>query len=125
MSFLVGPASGALVAGGVYYGFSNLIHTTTQQHRKDLHELSARISGASTALLQAPPPAATRIGRRPFISYVESRWNQEIETLFRGFYSWDTRLQEWGRDLLYETVPPPHSDHAQQDSLNSPALKTT
>ncbi|KAH9834751.1 uncharacterized protein C8Q71DRAFT_766217 [Rhodofomes roseus] len=36
MSFLVGPISGALAAGGVYYGFSTMIQTRTEQHRTDV-----------------------------------------------------------------------------------------
>ncbi|PFH50867.1 hypothetical protein AMATHDRAFT_144082 [Amanita thiersii Skay4041] len=100
MSFLVGPVSGALVAGGVYYGFSNLIQTRTQQHKKDLHTLSKRLT-ESAALTNAPPPAAARVQHSPFMSMVHSKWNQEIEYLFRGFHSWEQRLQDWSRNLLY------------------------
>ncbi|KAF8065047.1 hypothetical protein FPV67DRAFT_167006 [Lyophyllum atratum] len=100
MSFLIGPASGALVAGGVYYGFSNLIHTRTEQHRRDLHTLSARLIEDPT-FAQAAPSAATRITHRPFTSLMKAKWNQEIEYLFAGFASWDQRAQEWGRRVLY------------------------
>ncbi|KAF8351986.1 hypothetical protein F5887DRAFT_933364 [Amanita rubescens] len=102
MSFLVGPLSGALVAGGAYYGLSNMIQSRTQQHQKDLRELNTRITD-SVALVNAPPSAAARIERRPFASLVESRWNREVETLFRGFYSWDNRLQQWCKDVFYGT----------------------
>ncbi|KII92392.1 hypothetical protein PLICRDRAFT_50779 [Plicaturopsis crispa FD-325 SS-3] len=100
MSFLVGPVSGALVAGGVYYGFSNLIATRTAQHQSDLHSLSVRLVDAPT-YIPAPLPAAARITHHPFLSVFQDRWNAEIETLFRGFGSWDLRAQEWGKKLLY------------------------
>ncbi|KAF8241093.1 hypothetical protein L208DRAFT_1427399, partial [Tricholoma matsutake] len=102
MSFLVGPVSGALVVGGVYYGFSNLIHTRTEQHRKDLHHLSVRLI-ETPALVQAPPSAASRIKPQSFTSYVQGRWNRELAYLFAGFQQWDKRAQDWGRRLLYGT----------------------
>ncbi|KAF8718465.1 hypothetical protein AX14_011817 [Amanita brunnescens Koide BX004] len=110
MSLLIGPVSGALVAGGAYYAFSNLIQTRTQRHQRDLHELNTRITDSVT-LVNAPPPAAARIEHRPFASLLESRWNRELETLFRGFHSWDTRLQDWCRDALYGSVPPTGRGH--------------
>ncbi|KAF8957528.1 hypothetical protein BDZ97DRAFT_104269 [Flammula alnicola] len=55
MSFLVGPVSGALVAGGVYYGFSNLIQTRTEQHIKDLHALSVRLVETPNWYKHRPP----------------------------------------------------------------------
>ncbi len=67
-----------------------------------LRELNTRITD-SVALVNAPPSAAARIERRPFASLVESRWNREVETLFRGFYSWDNRLQQWYKDVFYGT----------------------
>ncbi|GLB39736.1 putative component of the MICOS complex, a large protein complex of the mitochondrial inner membrane that plays crucial roles in the maintenance of crista junctions, inner membrane architecture, and formation of contact sites to the outer membrane [Lyophyllum shimeji] len=86
MSFLIGPVSGALVAGGIYYGFSNLIHTRTDQLSKDLQTLSARLIEHPT-LVQAPPPAAARITHHPFSSLLKDKWNQEIAKLFLGFGS--------------------------------------
>ncbi|KAF9467234.1 hypothetical protein BDZ94DRAFT_1249911 [Collybia nuda] len=100
MSFLLGPVSGALVAGGVYYGFSNMMHTRTEHIRRDLKALSIRLEETPT-LIQAPPSAASRIKHHPFTSQLHARWNQEIEYLFTGFQEWDKRAQEWGRKLLY------------------------
>ncbi|TFK31399.1 hypothetical protein BDQ12DRAFT_729590 [Crucibulum laeve] len=100
MSFLVGPVSGALVAGGVYYGFSNLIHTRTEQRQRDIHTLSVRLTETSS-LIRAPPSAATRISDRTFSTYVQSRWNQELAYLFVGIGDWDRRAREWGRKVLY------------------------
>ncbi|RDB17285.1 hypothetical protein Hypma_001724 [Hypsizygus marmoreus] len=102
MSFLISPVSGALVAGGVYYGFSNLITTRTEQHRKDLHTLSVRLTETPT-LVQGPPPAAARITHHPFVSILKAKWNQDVEYLFRGFNEWDRRAQDWGKKLLYGT----------------------
>ncbi|KIM41352.1 hypothetical protein M413DRAFT_147015 [Hebeloma cylindrosporum] len=100
MSFLLGPISGALVAGGVYYGFSNLIQTRTEQHIKDLHALSVRLVETPT-LVHAPPSAATRIKPRTFTSEVKSQWNHEVAAIFRGVHDLDKRAVEWGRSLLY------------------------
>ncbi|KAJ7084952.1 hypothetical protein C8R44DRAFT_821768 [Mycena epipterygia] len=108
MSFLLGPVSGALVAGGLYYGYSNMIQARTEQHRKDLHTLSVRLV-ETPALIMAPPSAATRITPRPFASLVESRWNQQIASLFSGLGEWDTRVQDWGKKVLYGSEARPAS----------------
>ncbi|KJA23903.1 hypothetical protein HYPSUDRAFT_137230 [Hypholoma sublateritium FD-334 SS-4] len=100
MSFLVGPISGALVAGGVYYGFSNLMQTRTEQHIKDMHALSVRLVETPT-LVQAPPSAATRIRPHPLATEIKSKWNDEVAGLFLGFQNLDKRAVEWGRSLLY------------------------
>ncbi|KAJ7675560.1 hypothetical protein B0H17DRAFT_1207595 [Mycena rosella] len=99
MSFLLGPVSGALVAGGLYYGYSNMIQTRTEGHRRDLHVLSVRLV-ETPALIMAPPSAATRITPRPFSALIEARWNQEIAFLYAGLGEWETRVQEWGKRLL-------------------------
>ncbi|KAF8718463.1 hypothetical protein AX14_011817 [Amanita brunnescens Koide BX004] len=83
-------------------------HNATRESA--LHELNTRITDSVT-LVNAPPPAAARIEHRPFASLLESRWNRELETLFRGFHSWDTRLQDWCRDALYGSVPPTGRGH--------------
>ncbi|KAJ7748404.1 hypothetical protein B0H16DRAFT_1725595 [Mycena metata] len=50
MSFVLGPVSGALVAGGLYYGYSNMMQIR-------LHKLSVRLV-ETPALIMAPPSAA-------------------------------------------------------------------
>ncbi|KAJ7626951.1 hypothetical protein FB45DRAFT_920373 [Roridomyces roridus] len=100
MSFLAGPVSGALVAGGLYYGYSNMMQLKTEQHRKDLHALSVRLV-EHPALIIAPPSAATRITPPSFNSVLQARWNQEITTLFGGLREWNVRAQEWARTELY------------------------
>ncbi|EGO01167.1 hypothetical protein SERLA73DRAFT_134424 [Serpula lacrymans var. lacrymans S7.3] len=100
MSFLVGSVAGALVTGGVYYGFSNLIQTRTEEHRVDMHSLSDRLTNAST-LIPSPPPASTRITHRPFASLLQSRWNDEMAGLFRSIGTWEERAEDWGRNILY------------------------
>ncbi|KAF8816304.1 hypothetical protein BYT27DRAFT_7184146 [Phlegmacium glaucopus] len=100
MSILLGPISGALIAGGVYYGFSNLIQTRTEQHRKDLHALSVRLVDTPT-LVQAPPPAAARIKPHPFTSHLKSQWNNEVAALVSGVQNFDKTALNWGRSLLY------------------------
>ncbi|KAF9810973.1 hypothetical protein IEO21_06730 [Rhodonia placenta] len=100
MSFLVGPVSGALAAGGVYYGFSTLIQTRTEQHRSDLHKLSQRLLDAPSNI-PAPASAAQRIVRHPFASLLKNQWNTQLETLFQGADGWGRRVSDWTRDKLY------------------------
>ncbi|KAK0202542.1 hypothetical protein DFS33DRAFT_1341027 [Desarmillaria ectypa] len=100
MSFLLGPVSGALVAGGVYYGFSNLIQSRTEQHHKDLHQLSVRLVETPNVVI-APPSAASRIAHRPFASLIHETWNGEVDAVYHWVRTSDKRLQEWGRKLLY------------------------
>ncbi|KAI0772995.1 hypothetical protein BD413DRAFT_473850 [Trametes elegans] len=100
MSFLVGSVSGALVAGGVYYGFSSMISSKTQQHREDLHHLSDRLVNASSDI-PAPVPAVDRIPQRPFTSELQNSWNHQLEALFRGAGNLDQKIIEWGRKTLY------------------------
>ncbi|KAH9914100.1 uncharacterized protein B0H18DRAFT_856582, partial [Fomitopsis serialis] len=101
MSFIIGPVSGALAAEGyVYYGFSTMIQTRTEQHRSDLHALSRRLVEADT-IVPAPPPASERIIRRPFTAMLKHQWNTEVEALFRSAGDWDRRVVDWGRKVLY------------------------
>ncbi|KAF7367154.1 hypothetical protein MSAN_00975100 [Mycena sanguinolenta] len=100
MSFLLGPVSGALVAGGLYYGYSSMMQTRTQTHIRDLHTLSVHLV-ETPALINAPHPAASRITPRPFSNLLQSRWNQEIASMYAGLREWDVRAMEWGKRLLY------------------------
>ncbi|KAJ7202539.1 hypothetical protein GGX14DRAFT_653562 [Mycena pura] len=100
MSFLLGPVSGALVAGGLYYGYSNMMQMRTEQHRRDLHTLSVRLV-QTPALIMAPSPAASRITPRPFSELLQARWNEQVASLLVEVRRWETRAQEWGRDQLY------------------------
>ncbi|KAI0704189.1 hypothetical protein C8T65DRAFT_654161 [Cerioporus squamosus] len=100
MSFLVGTVSGALVAGGVYYGFSSMMNTRTQRHRADMHHLSERLVNAA-ADIPAPIPAAQRIPERPFMSMLQDSWNNQIEALFRRTGELDQQVVDWGRRTLY------------------------
>ncbi|KAI0752563.1 hypothetical protein C8Q80DRAFT_1146936 [Daedaleopsis nitida] len=100
MSFLVGTASGALVAGGVYYGFSSMMSTRTQRHRADMHHLSQRLVNAASDI-PAPIPASQRIPERPFTAMLQSQWNTQIEALFRSTRALDQQVVEWGRKTLY------------------------
>ncbi|KZP17375.1 hypothetical protein FIBSPDRAFT_747096 [Athelia psychrophila] len=100
MSFLVGSLAGGLVAGGVYYGFSNLMLTRTVEHRLDMHVLSQRLVGASSTV-PSPPSAATRITHRPFASLLKDKWNQQTATVVEKVHAWDGEVQEWGRKVLY------------------------
>jgi len=104
MSFFFGPLAGALCAGGVYYGFSNLIQTRTEQHRKDLHHLSVRLLETPSIVIP-PPPAAARVEHHPFRSLVHSRWNQEIESLFTWFRESDQVVDDWRKKLSGQKSP--------------------
>ncbi|KAF9497504.1 hypothetical protein BDN71DRAFT_1504781 [Pleurotus eryngii] len=108
MSALIGPISGALVAGGVYYGISNLIHTRTEQQRKELYTLSVRLTETPT-FVNAPPSAASRIEHRPSASLIKGKWNDEIDNLVAGLRSLDERAISYGKKLLYNSTTPPKS----------------
>ncbi|KAJ7732799.1 hypothetical protein DFH07DRAFT_846250 [Mycena maculata] len=112
MSFLLGPVSGALVAGGLYYGYSNMIQMQTQRHVRDLHTLSVHLV-ETPALLVAPPSAATRIAPRPFSALIQARWNEEVAALFSGIGKWDARALEWGRRLVYGSERTPDGAAAE------------
>ncbi|KAJ8072285.1 hypothetical protein PM082_015844 [Marasmius tenuissimus] len=101
MSFLIGPVSGALVAGGVYYGFSNLIQTRTRQISTDLHIQSIRLTETPTIIHDAPRSAASRVAEKPFTALLQAKWNQEMEGLFRWCRDADRRVVEWGRRTVY------------------------
>ncbi|KAJ3844322.1 hypothetical protein F5878DRAFT_136583 [Lentinula raphanica] len=81
MSFLLGPVSGALVAGGIYYGFSNLIQTRTKQLSTDQSTLLLH-SPTPAWISTYPSPAASRIERKPFLSLVQAGWNEQLEKTF-------------------------------------------
>ncbi|KAH9903214.1 hypothetical protein C8Q73DRAFT_634741 [Cubamyces lactineus] len=100
MSFLVGSVSGALVAGGVYYGFSSMISSRAQQHSADLHRLSERLVHASSDI-PAPLPASARIPQRPFVSMLQNSWNSQVEALFRRTRDLDQQVVDWARKTLY------------------------
>jgi altered-inheritance-of-mitochondria protein 5 len=99
MSALVGPLSGALVAGSFYYGFSNLIQSRTEQHRRDLRILSVRMNEAPTHI-SAPPSAASRI--TPTSSLLQTSWNEQLTNVYRTLSHLDDRVVEWGRRVLYQ-----------------------
>lgn len=78
-----------------------------------LHALSVRLVETPT-LVQAPTSAAARIKPHPLVSEMKSKWNDEIEGLFRGVHNLDKRAVEWGKSLLYgpdenKTVKPSSS----------------
>ncbi|KAL6304677.1 hypothetical protein BKA93DRAFT_732580 [Sparassis latifolia] len=100
MSILVGPAAGALVAGGIYYGFSSMMQSWTERHRSDLHTLSQRLLEAPSQV-NAPPAASERITHHPFSSMLKGEWNAQVATLFRNVGEWNRRATEWGRRTLY------------------------
>ncbi|PPQ77866.1 hypothetical protein CVT26_005446 [Gymnopilus dilepis] len=126
MSFLLGPISGALVAGGVYYGFSNLIRTRTQQHINDLHLLSTQLT-TTPPPISAPDPAMSRIQPRPFSTELKSRWNDQIAAVFSTVYSLDRTAVEWGRSLIYgpAEVPASPNTSSRRDTESSPTTPTT
>lgn len=100
MSFVAGSLAGALVMGGIYHGFSNLVQTRTAQHRADIHMLSERIANASTTIPSAPP-ASTRITHHPLTSLIQSKWNDEVAGLFGTAWRWEQRAVELGKKVLY------------------------
>ncbi|KAF7300070.1 hypothetical protein MKEN_01330100 [Mycena kentingensis (nom. inval.)] len=91
---------GALVAGGLYYGYSNMIHARTEQHRRDLHAISTRLVH-TPAFLAAPPPAAARIAPDPFSATLKERWNAEISAAVATVRDMGGKAQEQARKMLY------------------------
>ncbi|EIM87364.1 uncharacterized protein STEHIDRAFT_56384 [Stereum hirsutum FP-91666 SS1] len=100
MSFVLGPLSGALVAGGFYYGFSNLIQTRTEKHRRDMHTLSIQLITPPSAH-PAPASAAARIVHEPFSSILKTQWNERLAGLYRTVGDSEGRLVQWGKKVLY------------------------
>ncbi|EJD01887.1 uncharacterized protein FOMMEDRAFT_168484 [Fomitiporia mediterranea MF3/22] len=99
MSFLTGTLSGALVAGGVYYGFSNLIKSQTEAHRTDMRVLAHTLTAPPR--VPGPPPAAERVAQRPMRSLLERRWNEQVEGIFKTFWRWEKDAMGVGRKWLY------------------------
>ncbi|KAH9993303.1 hypothetical protein BJV74DRAFT_770993 [Russula compacta] len=100
MSFIIGPLSGALVAGGIYYGFSNLIDSRTDRHRQDLHALSRRLI-TPPAEYDPPTPAAARIVMKPFTELIKQSWNDKIGGFYALTRKEGERASSWGRRVLY------------------------
>jgi len=61
-----------------------------------LHALSRRFEVDS-----ARPTASDRITQRPFSTLVQSRWNQQIDVLFKSVAGWDKHAAAWVRQVLY------------------------
>ncbi|KAJ7048287.1 hypothetical protein C8F01DRAFT_1192566 [Mycena amicta] len=99
MSFLLGPVSGALVAGGLYYGYSTVMQARTEQHRRDLHAISVRLV-TTPALIAAPPPAASRIAPDTFSAVLKERWNAEIGGLVSGMRGLEERAVRRASSML-------------------------
>ncbi|KIP04834.1 hypothetical protein PHLGIDRAFT_92995 [Phlebiopsis gigantea 11061_1 CR5-6] len=100
MSFLLGPISGAVIAGGVYYGFSAMIRTSAEQHIHDLHALSVRLEQPSVDS-RAAPSAFDRIRHRPFSRTLKQQWNIQLESLFRTVGDIGGQTVEWGRRKIH------------------------
>lgn len=47
------------------------------------------------------PTASDRITQRPFSTLVQSRWNQQVDTLFKTVAEWDGHAAVWVRRILY------------------------
>ncbi|KAI0696338.1 hypothetical protein BC835DRAFT_873289 [Cytidiella melzeri] len=111
MSFFLGPVSGALVAGGVYYGFSTMMQNRTAKHRTDLHNLSVLLTDTSaSAIASAPVPAVLRIQHRPFVSMMKSQWNAQVEILFRSIGDLNQSAITWSKRSLYGEHPEQKKD---------------
>jgi len=100
MSFIISSLSGALVAGGIYYGFSNLIELRTNRHREDLHALSRRLI-TPPAEHNPPPAAAARIVMKPFTELVKQSWNDKVGRLYALTRKEGERASSLERRVLY------------------------
>ncbi|KAI0074270.1 hypothetical protein K474DRAFT_78892 [Panus rudis PR-1116 ss-1] len=102
MSFLIGPISGALAAGGVYYGLSSMMSNSIQIHRNDMQSLSNRLqSPESQVSTSAPPRAADRIQQTHYPDYLKYRWNNQLEIMLERVREVDDKISAWGRRVLY------------------------
>jgi len=81
MSFLIGPITGGVVAGAVYYSFSQSFETRTRTLQKRLHDLSVELEDPT---VPAPPPASQRIIYSPFRELLKERWNEELAHAVRA-----------------------------------------
>ncbi|KAJ7227585.1 hypothetical protein B0H12DRAFT_1148815 [Mycena haematopus] len=88
-----------------------MMQTRTEAHIRDLHTLSVRLV-ETPALITAPPSAPTRITPRPFSTLLQSRWNQEVASMYAGLRRWDIHATEWGKRLLYRPETRPSADAA-------------
>ncbi|OCH91192.1 hypothetical protein OBBRIDRAFT_792595 [Obba rivulosa] len=104
MSFVLGTISGTLAAGGVYYGFSNLISRRTEMHRADLHHISRRLLEVPVDI-GAPPAASDRIVHHPFTSLMKEQWNAAIGSAFSGARELEQELSRWGNALISRGFP--------------------
>ncbi|KAF9267929.1 hypothetical protein L218DRAFT_955103 [Marasmius fiardii PR-910] len=100
MSFFLGLVSGTLFAGGVYYGFSDMIHERLKQLSTDLHTQSVHLAETPT-LVQAPPSAASRIPEKQFLDMVQTKWNDQVEGLYKWCQDVDRRVLDWGQKTVY------------------------
>ncbi|CAK5273415.1 unnamed protein product, partial [Mycena citricolor] len=100
MASLLGPISGALVAGGFYYGYSSLMHNRTESLKTELHTLSVRLVD-HPALVMAPPSAAARVTPPSFAATLKARWNDEVAGLAQNLRGLDGQVGAWGRRVVY------------------------
>lgn len=77
-----------------------LVHPTNVRSVISLHNLSERLITAST-VVPSPSPASTRIARKPFLTLIQSRWNEELASAFSAVARWERHASEWGRKMLY------------------------
>ena len=65
-----------------------------------MHLLSVRLVDTPT-VVPAPPSAASRIEHKPFASLLQSKWNEQVGSVFDWVRTSDRRLEDWGHKLLY------------------------
>jgi len=94
----VGVVSGAVVAGGLYYAFSNSIQSQTLKSRAQLQSLSQQ--------LQSPlPPTPQTVSNRQHVNQtfkglLKQRWNEGLTTMFIRIHEWDRKVEDWGKSLI-------------------------
>jgi len=75
------------------------VQASDHQFLPSLHALSHRFEVDSAQL--TTPTASDRITQRPFSTLVQSRWNQQVDVLFKSVTEWDRRAAAWVRQVLY------------------------
>ncbi|KAG8992946.1 hypothetical protein FRB94_011167 [Tulasnella sp. JGI-2019a] len=85
MSFLLGSVTGGVVAGAVYYSFSQSFESKTRRLQNELRDLTVELAAPT---IPTPVPAARKIAYSPFRETLKEQWNQELSNIvhFTGRY---------------------------------------
>ncbi|KAG8923795.1 hypothetical protein FRC02_010913 [Tulasnella sp. 418] len=90
MSFFIGPITGGLVAGAVYYSFSYSIETRTKDLQARFQNLNHQLNQPA---VHGDPPAVNRVVYSPFREMLKRRWNEEVAAGFSAVQNFEVPWQ--------------------------------